>query len=87
MVSRHRSLFVAFVETWFMTKYVSCQDHFHATHNIRIPPKTLGVKLGSDGQFPITVCKTIQQLFKVCNLVVYMKNILTLFDILESRLS
>lgn len=37
-------------------------------HNIRIPPKSLGVKLGQDGQFPISVCLTVQQLYKVRNM-------------------
>lgn len=42
----------------------SIADHFQAMHNIRIPPKSLGVKLGQDGQFPISVCLTVQQLYK-----------------------
>ncbi|KAG6869085.1 hypothetical protein C0993_003405 [Termitomyces sp. T159_Od127] len=33
-------------------------------HRYTIRPGSLGVKLGSDGLFPMSACKTIQQLYK-----------------------
>lgn len=43
---------------------VTVAQHFLESHNIQIPPSTLGVRLGSIGVFPVTVCKTIQQFYK-----------------------
>ncbi|KXN90515.1 Protein argonaute 1C, partial [Leucoagaricus sp. SymC.cos] len=43
---------------------VSIARHFNETHNIQIPPSTLGVKLGSAGIFPITHCRSVEQFYK-----------------------
>lgn len=43
----------------------SLQEHFKRTHNVVIHPRSLGVRVGQDGLFPMSVCKTVQQLFKV----------------------
>ncbi|KAG5716256.1 Protein argonaute-2 [Termitomyces sp. T112] len=42
----------------------SVADHFAIAHRYTIRPGSLGVKLGSDGLFPMSACKTIQQLYK-----------------------
>lgn len=43
---------------------ISVGDHFVRTYNKQVPRGTLGVKLGRDGIFPVTVCTTVQQLYK-----------------------
>ncbi|KAG5645900.1 hypothetical protein DXG03_005047 [Asterophora parasitica] len=43
---------------------VSIADHFATAHGRTIRQGSIGVRLGSDGIFPIAVLKTIQQLFK-----------------------
>lgn len=44
---------------------ISLQEHFRLAHNHTIRPRSLGVRFSRDGDFPIGVCFTIQQLFKV----------------------
>jgi len=44
------------------------QKHFELAHNVTVPPNTLGVKFErSSSVFPITVCRTVQQFYKVCS--------------------
>ncbi|KAM6492052.1 Piwi domain containing protein [Amanita muscaria] len=43
---------------------VTVAEHFHNVHNFMIPPRTLGIKTKSGEVFPITVCKTVAQLYK-----------------------
>ena len=50
------------------------QDHFFRTYQITVPPKTLGIKTKSGSVFPIIVCYSIEQLFRVrplCRLLQY----------------
>jgi len=44
---------------------IHSQDHFLRMHNITIPPRTLGVRLGNHEMLPITVCDVVNQLYKV----------------------
>lgn len=44
------------------------QKHFELAHNVTVPPRTLGIKFErSSSVFPITVCRTVQQFYKVCS--------------------
>ncbi|KAK2459477.1 hypothetical protein APHAL10511_008511 [Amanita phalloides] len=43
---------------------VSVADHFFRMHQVTIPPKTLGVKTKSGSIFPITVCQSVEQLYR-----------------------
>jgi len=44
------------------------QKHFELAHNVTVPPCTLGIKFErSSSVFPITVCRTVQQFYKVCS--------------------
>ncbi|KAJ7261360.1 Piwi domain-containing protein [Mycena haematopus] len=42
---------------------ISVAQHFRDNYNMTIPPRTLGVR-GSHELFPITCCRTIQQLYR-----------------------
>ncbi|KAF9458642.1 Piwi domain-containing protein [Collybia nuda] len=39
-------------------------EHFKLIHNSIIRPRSLGVRFSRDGDFPMSVCRTVQQLFK-----------------------
>ncbi|KAF8626746.1 hypothetical protein AX15_004709 [Amanita polypyramis BW_CC] len=43
---------------------VSVADHFFRAHQVTIPPRTLGVKTKKGAIYPITVCLTIEQLYR-----------------------
>ncbi|KAF5386770.1 hypothetical protein D9615_001667 [Tricholomella constricta] len=43
---------------------ISIADHFEHAHNYKIRSGSIGVRLGKDGIFPISVCRTTQQLYK-----------------------
>ncbi|KAG6909846.1 hypothetical protein DXG01_015119 [Tephrocybe rancida] len=43
---------------------ISVADHFALAHRYTIRSGSLGVKLGSDGVFPMSACRTTQQLYK-----------------------
>ncbi|KAG6832703.1 hypothetical protein H0H92_012275 [Tricholoma furcatifolium] len=44
---------------------ISVVEHFARAHQYTIRGGSLGVKLGNDGLFPTSVCKTVQQIYKV----------------------
>ncbi|KAF8078121.1 Piwi domain-containing protein [Lyophyllum atratum] len=43
---------------------ISIADHFETAHRFKIRGESLGVRLGSDGLFPMSVCRTTQQLYR-----------------------
>ncbi|KAJ7273225.1 PAZ domain-containing protein [Mycena rebaudengoi] len=46
------------------TVEMTVADHFFHVHNITIPPRSLGVKVGHNEVFPISICTTVNQLYK-----------------------
>ncbi|KAF8313382.1 Piwi domain-containing protein [Amanita rubescens] len=43
---------------------ISVADHFYRTYQVTVPPKTLGIKTKSGSVFPITVCWSVEQLYR-----------------------
>ena len=43
---------------------ITVADHFYRTYQVTIPPRTLGIKTKSGSVFPITVCWSLEQLYR-----------------------